>query len=1161
MLRVPNAAYAFNDAYAIETLILGGTDISEYCIVLDDESREIAEYLQTKIREWTGHVLPLKNARADADVYEILVGNAARGENGVYPEGQQYMVQQVGPKLFLGGTTEHAGYYATMDFLNEYILKAPSASALTINADKSAVPFTTVPFGITNLPLELSDFTGKIDLEISAESAFQRFQLAKNELPEEITVLDPIDVSNYPLSLQKQVYVSAKKGDDANDGLTPKTPFETLQRAVSAMLGKGGGVIWMMEGTYELKETVTLSSAVSGTPASPLFIKAYEDKDVALTSNSIWPGFESGAWNPVSYYSGDEVADRIPDRVKDSGDDIYYATLSDLGLTKADMADITQTNQPKLYVGETAYTIARYPNNTGNATDLFYFTKTYDIGSVGRTTSGHYSSWLARVAASGGALTLNSIVGWQIRVINEKDNGSFVNSEGETNAQEMADEITSWVNTGNIWCYGSLYQGWETAYYNLSLNEEGVQNWHYSEDGERLLGGWRDDPNGITVTAYDKNGRASQKTGYYFLKSKHPCYYGCGPSTNSGAGRNTLYFFNAIEALDVPGEWFYEEETETVYLYPTDDFYQDEAVAFSGKDTYDLIKCFEAEQIIFDGIDINGTGARGININYGDSLIFQNCKFSNTGNGAIYAVNLTNSALIYNDFSRNYEGYWVDFNSHYTEESMLTLTPSNNFIQNCVFHDSIMNEDIAIFYAGVRTVISHNYFKNTVINTGAAVEPIVEYNRFDGGSKTMSDGGMIYFGAFSTRGAHARYNLCHMFEATHRGVYFDTQASGGYAYGNVISTLDGFTKATYDGWYSSSGNGNVCWGNIFILRNPLQCALSAVAGGQETGTVSVPNSGDKLSQSDLFYYYWNDTGFVMGNNPTHYFFSYKEVAEAGLLDATEAELWAHFQPQSDSSRVSFKQDEAGSWWADYVEDELYKYLTQRDTEAYRKRFPNYINSLENLKLVLEAYESSTYHIRYFYQPAELSGESYTYKTIEGAVFTIPEYQYKNENGETVTVPRELKYPTLVDGEWQITLTYEEIASIERMDRAPANCVIKDNIILGGTPGNLKNNSKPMSESNTIVDNSVWESSTIYVAKLEGFDPQKAVWQENNFLYFTYSDIIPYADIHEYEIQEEGWDLIRARMGNDFADIFTDIAWWEFGMSDPMFDYEQYEEYE
>ncbi len=1175
-LQIPNAAYDFTDAYAIENLLLGGIGIDRYTIVRDANNKDTALYLQQKIREWTGHELPLKTAEVEGDLYEIVIGEVAREELAAYPEEGKYLVKQIGTKVFLGGRSSYAGYFAVMDFLNENIVKAPTASTLSIDLAEKIASHRKEGLYQTNMG-ELSSLEGKYSTETSSETVFDRFQLTVDELPDEITVLEPLKVEDYPFSLARSFYVSAKKGDDGNDGLTPETPFETIARALQAVQGKKGGVIFLMEGTYEQREALKIYESHSGTMISPLFIKNYEKDEVKITTNRIFDSYDSGAWQVVDYTS-DPVANRLPDRVKDSGDDIYYTTLGDLGLTPGDMAEITQAaGAPKLYVGEVAYNLARFPNETTESRDLLYFTHVYDTGTVSATTSGLYVSWAQRCAASG--ISRDTVIGWQIRLINEKDNAKDNNSEGWSNAQELADEVTSWVNTGNIWYSGNTYEGWETGYYNISLNEEGVQNWHYSEDGERLLGGWRDDPNGITVTSYDRNGKSSQKTGYYFLKSKHPSTNGCGPSKNSAAGRNTFYLFNAIEAMDVPGEWFYDKNTGIIYLYPTEEFFNGEDIAYSGGDAHAAIESVNANAsyVVIDGITVDGSSDYGIRLTYTDSFVLQNITVKNTVKSNIHAYSVTNTAILYSDFSRCYDDIMVQVDNN-TCDSVRQLRFTNNVIQNNVFHDPFVNSEKGLAMGGYRSVASHNFFKNCFYHTGLAVECVIEYNRFDGGSLSVIDGGMMYLGGGTARGNHCRYNLCHMFKASHRAFYCDTQCNGNYCYGNIISTIGGMTKSTYNAWYSSSGNGNVCFGNIILLRNPMQRAeADNAASGEETGVTTHRGSGDNLHQSSLFYYFYSDTGYSATNNATRYIFSYAEEKEiealkteiaalqakvkGGTATAEEIALLSEKQEllteKSDvTGRTSYKQNLAAHWWKEQSETEFNNHMENYNAEAWAARFPDYMNYLHGVKLVLEAYKQTDYSVRYFYLPQKLSGQSFTYtEAPEGTTFTIPEYSYLDENGEVVKVEQHV---VETDENGSVTLSYEEIAAMERMDRAPSNCVISNNIILGGTPATLDKDGEP-------VGNEVAEESVLAIDERLGFDTRASTMTVGNFMYYDYTEIVPGADGYDYEIPDDAWERIEAAMQSydpdykeSFSLIINEKYGGGFGVSDPKFNYWQYD---
>ena len=63
--------------------------------------------------------------------------------------------------------------------------------------------------------------------------------------------------------------------------------------------------------------------------------------------------------------------------------------------------------------------------------------------------------------------------------------------------------------------------------------------------------------------------------------------------------------------------------------------------------------------------------------------------------------------------------------------------------------------------------------KLTTTSGGNCAEVIIEYNRYEGGSADVTDGGMIYTWGVANRGNHYRYNLIHMFNQTHIGIYND----------------------------------------------------------------------------------------------------------------------------------------------------------------------------------------------------------------------------------------------------------------------------------------------------------------------------------------------------------------------------------------------------
>ena len=94
----------------------------------------------------------------------------------------------------------------------------------------------------------------------------------------------------------------------------------------------------------------------------------------------------------------------------------------------------------------------------------------------------------------------------------------------------------------------------------------------------------------------------------------------------------------------------------------------------------------------------------------------------------------------------------------------------------------------------------------------------MEYNDINGGSRDVSDGGLIYLDALYHHGNHIRYNHLHNWGAPGTGVYFDDLASGNYAYYNLIDSQTATRAKGINLLYSSSGHYNVFYGNILVGR-------------------------------------------------------------------------------------------------------------------------------------------------------------------------------------------------------------------------------------------------------------------------------------------------------------------------------------------------------
>ena len=1099
--KAPTTPYLFQALYAVETLTLGGYDIAHFAIVRDQENSMVATYLQTKIAELTGILLPIRTDKMPAVDYEILIGNIAR--DGVeYPEAGTYLVKQVGTKLVLGGVGGYAGYNAAMDFITAQLVadtsKTGETLALTV-AEKTAAHRTGGLYSL-NLPETFGSMAGLYDIEYSAQTVLDRFFATKAELPEEVTVLDRFEVADYPFSQTLQIFVSPD-GDDTNPG-TEEEPLATFAVALSKVMNRNGGIIWVKGGQYSLESPVSIAAGHSGRATSPLFIKAYGDEKVTLTSTRPFD-MERDNWHFLDPSDNADVWERIPEEAREN---IVYTTLADQGMVPSDIPAITKSAGPSiLYVDGVEYNLAQYPNKTIDNFELMYFTYAYDTGKVtSRDGSNLYWPWVER-ATKAGKDPATWDVGWEIRVLNQKDNAG-----DKRGHPEMGEEILTWVNTGDIWYYGSTFEGWEFGYYNLALETEG-QYWAHDANGNR----WTKNSEGVPYLGTPKSG------GYYSLKSIEHNSWGCKVSGNSSAGRNTFYLFNAVEALDAPGEWFYDKETGYLYIYPEDDHavISDAQVSLSNPTPFNLMNISGASNVIIDGLTFDGSSNVGLNVSTANSVIVQNCTFLNTKSTNMNLQNSTDCAVIYSDFSASYSTMLNIGNN----DSVNRLKPANNLVQNCFFHDPMPLKQVGLYWSGFRMVASHNYFNNTNTIGQNSVECIIEYNRFEGGSKDITDGGMIYSGGAFNRGNHYRHNLIHMFNATHNAIYNDGMGSGNYMYYNVVSTLH--SKSDHNKpWYSSTGWGNVAYANLTLMRTPAEVVAAGANSSMESDITVFQSaqSGDTYNESALFYYYFGDQYSAGGTAARYKPVDYDGNPQLDYKVGTDGKV-------SFTSQPTLTQSLAGHWWVGKRTSEITNYLGKGDLATWWEHAPEYINALYGTEMILSLYTATTageedYHPRYFYMPWYLCGRTYTYEADlpEGVSFQIPQYSYLERVDGNVylrTAPEHVAEPN-DDGSY--TFTYEEVAAMERARRAPQYSAVTNNVILGGTPIYEEKDGKYHStgivnRAAVITDSAAKSGYRGYVATGK---------QENNFMYFSVDDLLPVVRYDfDYTVPDDVWEFI------------------------------------
>ena len=170
-------------------------------------------------------------------------------------------------------------------------------------------------------------------------------------------------------------------------------------------------------------------------------------------------------------------------------------------------------------------------------------------------------------------------------------------------------------------------------------------------------------------------------------------------------------------------------------------------------------------------------------------------------------------------------------------------------------------------------------------------------------------------------------------------------------------------------------------------------------------------------------------------------------------------------------------------------------------------------------------------------------KTYTYsgnQVPEGTIIQIPQYTYLDSTGEKVVVPEH-------NAEWNedgtITLSYEEIAAMERLRRQPAASVVMNNVVLGGTPTKDKNGdfTEITDPATTVTNNALTYQGYVFTTLVE-----------NNYYEYLDSEVLADAEAYDYDIYYYKYEEFAEVMDDEGYKIIEDGYWYDCGLT---FDYD------
>ncbi|MBE6730774.1 MAG: DUF1565 domain-containing protein [Ruminococcaceae bacterium] len=303
---------------------------------------------------------------------------------------------------------------------------------------------------------------------------------------------------------------------------------------------------------------------------------------------------------------------------------------------------------------------------------------------------------------------------------------------------------------------------------------------------------------------------------------EHVARFGC----KKGAD---YYFYNILEELDAPGEYFLDKENKMLYIYP---YSEGDKIEFSLNEN-PIVEILGGENITIEGFTIKCARNSGIKVR-GNGCTIKNNLVKNVSDHGIVIDGYRNT-VENNEVTRTGKGGIYLYGG-----DRITLTPSENkAVNNYIHHYSEVYKTYqpGVQMSGVGSICTHNeicFCPHEAIQYDGN-DHLIEYNNIHDAVLYSADAGAIYTGRdWAGYGTVIRYNIIRDIgneELRPDAIYWDDAHSGQTAYGNII------INAKKYGFQIGGGRDNTAINNIIIGETdvPLRFDCRAYEGFFEDG--------------------------------------------------------------------------------------------------------------------------------------------------------------------------------------------------------------------------------------------------------------------------------------------------------------------------------------
>ena len=273
-----------------------------------------------------------------------------------------------------------------------------------------------------------------------------------------------------------------------------------------------------------------------------------------------------------------------------------------------------------------------------------------------------------------------------------------------------------------------------------------------------------------------------------------------------------FYFYNILEELDMPGEYYLDHHSGILYFWPPAPIESGDAFVSLLDQTMCVLD--GTSYLSIEGLIFEGARGNGIEINGGRHNQIAGCTIRNIGNVGIIVQGGNDHGVLSCDIYDTGDG-----GIRLEGGDRLTLSTGRHYAtNNHIYRFSRINltSRHAVQVRGVGNLVSHNRIHDApheAIYFGGN-EHIIEFNEIFNIVKETGDAGAIHTGRdYTWRGNMIRFNYFHDLHGPGRfgvmGVYLDDFMSGTTVYGNIFYRAG---RAMFIG----GGRDNVVENNIFV---------------------------------------------------------------------------------------------------------------------------------------------------------------------------------------------------------------------------------------------------------------------------------------------------------------------------------------------------------